>query len=75
VTNNTCIRCKDDMPSHRVNTLCEECFKEEYRNDYDDGDYDDNGEPCSICGGSGTVPDNGTNMGECEECNGTGVIE
>ena len=30
---------------------------------------------CPRCGGSGTVPDNGTNCGECEDCEGTGEIQ
>ena len=30
---------------------------------------------CPICGGLGDVPDDGTNYGECDYCNGTGLVE
>ncbi len=30
---------------------------------------------CPDCDGSGEVPDNGTNCGECETCNGTGYVD
>lgn len=30
---------------------------------------------CPHCGGDGCVPDNGTNLGVCEECDGTGMME
>lgn len=40
--------------------------------DLEDSDLDDN---CPACGGTGEVPDNGTNNGECDECCGTGVFE
>ena len=67
-----CARCNDGMPSHRVNSLCEECYAEEWQNDCDDeADID---HACEQCYGTGKAPDNGTNMGECEECNGTGVV-
>lgn len=29
---------------------------------------------CPACGGTGDAPDNGTNMGECDECCGTGHL-
>lgn len=29
---------------------------------------------CPACGGTGEAPDNGTNMGECDECCGSGVL-
>lgn len=45
----------------------------------DEEDYADyhgaDDEICPTCYGSGTAPDNGTNFGECEDCEGTGVIE
>lgn len=41
---------------------------EEY--DHDDEDC----EVCPLCLGSGTVPDNGTNCGVCDDCNGQGVM-
>ena len=29
---------------------------------------------CPACGGTGEAPDNGTNMGECDECCGSGLM-
>lgn len=29
---------------------------------------------CVACGGTGEAPDNGTNMGECDECCGSGLM-
>jgi len=36
---------------------------------------DDEPPYCVACGGTGEAPDNGTNMGECGECSGSGVME
>lgn len=74
-TPNSCSRCNAGMPSHRVNNLCEECYAEEWDGDYDDECDEEYEEVCPDCGGARIVPDNGTNMGECETCNGTGVME
>ena len=48
--------------------------------DFTDDDFepdcdDEIEQTCPECGGTGNVPDNGTNMGECETCCGTGVYE
>jgi DnaJ-class molecular chaperone len=51
-------------------------FDEDFPDLWDDDefglDYLDE-EPCPECGGTGEVPDDGTNQGECEYCDGTGV--
>lgn len=71
---NRCVRCNAWMPSFRVYSLCEECYAEEWQNDYDgEADYSD--DTCPDCGGDGEVPDNGTNCGECDTCCGTGVVD
>lgn len=55
-----------------ISKMCEPCFDECTLEDYygeDEPSY------CVACGGTGEAPDNGTNMGECDECCGTGVME
>ena len=37
-------------------------------------DRDDFDDDCPSCGGTGEAPDNGTNLGQCDDCNGTGMI-
>lgn len=67
---NSCSRCNAGMPSFRVNHLCEECFAEEWNNDYDSETDDDL--PCEMCGGSGydtSAPDDGTeDFDICKAC-------
>ena len=52
----TCSSCGAGMSSHRVNTLCEECYAEELDSDYDSEiDSDDDGADgfngtCRECG-------------------------
>ena len=38
-------------------------------------DDDDGLEQCHECGGMGIVPDDGTNQGECDTCDGAGQVE
>jgi DnaJ-class molecular chaperone len=70
-TPNTCIRCGAGVPSHRVNSLCEECYAEEWQSDFDwEADADST---CEECGGSGEVQDDDVTTRECPNCGGTGV--
>jgi RecJ-like exonuclease len=41
----------------------------------DDDDEYDWLKMCPECGGMGIVPDDGTNQGECDMCDGTGQVE
>lgn len=42
--------------------------------DTPDDEVDDDEVTCPACGGTGDAPDNGTNQGICDECDGTGVV-
>lgn len=64
----TCPTCGElYRKSAGLGVQCQEC---QWATDNIDPDeeHDDEGY-CPACGGTGEVPDNGTNMGECDECN------
>jgi hypothetical protein len=71
-----CPNCKCDLTEANQRLpydLCDECYIDLFGDD-DEADETEFGVECSACGGTGKALDNGTNMGECDECNGTGVI-
>lgn len=67
---------KHGYPLYRKDDPCPVC-REEIEDEIGeyDSSLDEEDNECPECGGTGEAPDNGTNMGECDECCGLGTIE
>lgn len=62
-------RCECKKDSCNACGQCESCIERSI--DFAEGMEE---VTCPACGGTGDAPDNGTNMGECDECCGTGRL-
>lgn len=76
-----CRQCGSDQRSLDPGGMCWKCHNENAAGytGHEDQEIDADGEPidevyCCACGGTGDAPDNGTNMGECDECCGYGLM-
>ena len=67
---------KHQFPLDRKGEQCPIC-REEMEDEYGvaPDDDDDSQVSCPACDGTGDAPDNGTNMGECDKCCGTGILK
>lgn len=64
---------KHGYPLYRRDDPCPVC-REEVEDEFGEPDDDHDASICPACGGTGDALDNGTNMGECDECDGTGQL-
>lgn len=72
-----CSQCGSDQRSVGPGGVCWKCREDNaagVHDQYDGPTEDIEDVMCVACGGTGEAPDNGTNMGECDECCGSGLM-